>query len=479
MNMKRIIFIFAMLISFGAFSQKIQWGQEYKADDKTSIYDYIGNIEDNNYFAFGYKTTGFLRRFNRIGFMKVNSNNVKSYTDEYIEIPLFSLIGSFTTVNNIAVLYQKENKDNDANEVRCKIIDKNTLTENSEKVLLSFNTQRKDDASINVFHSKDKSKIAVSYYNYNRKSEESYLVFTVFDNTLDKLWANQYTTKQEGMVSILDVETTNEGDIYVLSKVKGEKTKIILTKINGDELDEKVVSNDLDFNNARLYVINNNTVFIADNSKGKFTGITYNLGNSEITNTVSFEYLKDKGTYWGIKDIYKLENGNLVTVVEDSYLHIEESTTAPATYTYYNRNFYSICVNPNEGKIVYNQLLSKATRYFNRYKTGCGQFESPLYFTVGNDFYAIYNTDKDDNDLAGQLFIETNITFPKGRKSVVTNILKINEQGKPTQITLFGKKETDAMFSANISFEAEKGKIILGRFIDKENINFGTMQFNE
>ena len=105
MNMKRIIFIFAMLISFGAFSQKIQWGQEYKADDKTSIYDYIGNIEDNNYFAFGYKTTGFLRRFNRIGFMKVNSNNVKSYTDEYIEIPLFSLIGSFTTVNNIAVLY--------------------------------------------------------------------------------------------------------------------------------------------------------------------------------------------------------------------------------------------------------------------------------------------------------------------------------------------------------------------------------------
>lgn len=477
--MRRITFILAMLISLGSFSQKIQWGQEYKADDKTSIYDYIGNIEDNSYFAFGYKTTGFLRRFNRIGFMKVNSNNVKSYTDEYIEIPLFSLINSFTTANNIAVLYQQENKDNETNEVKCKIIDKNTLTENSEKVLLSFNIARKDNASVNVFHSKDKSKIAISYYNYNRKTEESYLVFTVFDNTLDKLWANQYTTEQEGLVSILDVETTDDGDIYVLSKAKGEKTKLILTKINGEEVVEKVVSNDLNFNNVKLHIINNNTVFIADNTKGKFTGITFNIGNGEITNTVSFEYIKEAGTYWGIKDIYQLENGNLITVVEDSYVNIQESTTAPATYTYYNRNFYSICVNPNDSKIVYNQLLSKATRYFNRYKTGGGQFESPLYFTVGNDFYAIYNADKDDNDLAGQLFIETNITFPKGGKSVVTNQLKIDEQGKPTQITLFGKKETDAMFSANISFEIEKGKIILGRFVDGDNINFGTMQFNE
>jgi len=476
--MKRVAFILAMLLSFGAFSQNIQWGQEYEPEDQSSIYEYVGSIENDNYFSFGYQTTGFRRRFNRVGFMKVKNNQVTKYTEDYVEIPLFSLISTFTTINNIALLYQQENKVAETNEIKCKLIDKNLLTEKSEKVLLSFGISKRDNPKVNVYHSKDKSKIVISYFNVNYKTDEGYLAFNVFDNTLDKLWSNKYTTEEEGAVSILDIKITNEGVVYVLSKIKSEKTKLMLSKVTEGEIIEKVVSNDLDFNNAELHVINNNTVFIADNTKGKFTGITYNIQKEEITNTVSFEYIKEEGTYWGIKDIYELDNGNLVTVIEDSYVHIQESTTTPATYTYYNRNFYAICVNPNDSKIVYNQLLSKATRYFNRYKINGGQFESPLYFTAGNDFYAIYNADKDDNDLAGQLFIETNITFPKGGKSVVTNLLKIDEQGKPRQTTLFGKKTTDAMFSANISFEVEKGKIILGRFKD-DNINFGTMQLAE
>ncbi len=477
--MKRLFIICAMLLSFGAYSQNIQWGQEYEPGDKSSIYNYIGSIGEEHYFSYGYQTTGFIRRFNRIGFMSVNNNNVKSYAEQYVDIPFLSIISSFTTNSDIAVIYSQENKDKETNEVKCVLIDKTTYAEKSDNVLLSYSHSKKDDPKINIYSSNDKSKYVITYMNVNSKTKQGYFMVNVFDKDLNKLWSNKYSTEIEGSIKILNISPTNDGEVYILSELDSDNPKLILSKVNENEVTEKIVSDKLEFDDTKLHVINNNTVFIGDNSKGKFTGITFDFEKSEITNTVSFEYIKEKGTYWNLKDIYPLDNGNLVAIVEDAYLQIFEGSNSAATYTYYNRCFYALCVNPNEGNLVYNQLLSKATRTYNRYRIDKGQFESPLFFTKGNDFYAIYNADKGDNDLCGDVFIETNITFPKGGKDVVTNVLKISPQGTPTQKTLFAQKETKSIFSSNISFEEKIGEIIIGRFVDGDILNFGTMQLTE
>lgn len=110
-----------------------------------------------------------------------------------------------------------------------------------------------------------------------------------------------------------------------------------------------------------------------------------------------------------------LENGNIVAKVQEAYQYIYETTKTPPTYTNFNRSIYALCINPNQSNLVYNQQESKATRNFNRWQKENGQFERPHIITKGNDFNAIYNTDKYENDLRGEEFIETNITFPKGK----------------------------------------------------------------
>lgn len=475
--MKRLFIIFAMLLSYGAFSQAIQWGQDYEPEDDGSIYNYVGSIGETQYYSFGYQTTAFVRRFNRVGLMSVTKNNVKTYNPEYFKIPLFSQIKTVPTSNEIAIIYSEENKDIDKNQVKSKLIDKNTLLEKSEKVLLAFNHTRRDDPKINLYISKDKSKYVITYMNVNSKTDEGYYSINVYDKDFNKIWDKRYSTENEGTVYFMDVAVNNNGEVFLLTKIKTKEDKTYLSKLNDEEITEYYISEKITLEDSKLHLIDDDNVFVGNNSEGKFSGYTFKLSTEEITNTASFEYKKEKGTLWVIKDILTLENGNIVAIVQDAYLYIYETTKTPPTYTYFNRSFYALCINPNQSNLVYNQLVSKATRYFNRWQIEYGQFERPLFFTKGNDFYAIYNTDKDDNDLSGEVFIETNITFPKGKKVVVTNLMKISPEGKPTLKTLFSKKESQAYFSENLSFMDEQGNIVLGRF-KGDILNFGTMKIN-
>jgi hypothetical protein len=471
--MKRLFIICTMLLSFGAYSQKFSWSQDYEIEDDNSIYEYIGTIEQTHYYSFGYQTTGVLKKFNRIGFMSVKNDKVVKYNKDYTKIPKQSLISAFTTENNIAVLYSEENKHSD--QIMCKIIDKTNLVEISDKVLLSYNRVRKEDPKVDIFFSKDKSKCVIGYMNVNSKTNEGYFMIHVFDKDLNNMWSKQFSTKNSGTVSFLNITPTNDGDVYILSNIKSDNDnhKLVITKITENEIEEKVISEDLNFTDAKIRIINPETIFIAGNSNGKFTGITYSINQEMVTNTVSFEYLKSNDTFWDIKDIFTLENGNLVAVVEDNFVLIETSSY-PYTYTYQNRNFYAFCVNPNESKLVYNQLVSKAVGSFFQHKmNGRGQFEDVFFYTYGNDFYAIYNAEKNTNDLCGKLFIQPNIIFPMMAKSAATKLLKINEQGQSSVEVLYSKKESGHVLSSNLCSEYERGKLILGRFGD-DVLSFST-----
>jgi hypothetical protein len=469
--MKQFTFILAMLLSIGAFSQNVSWGENYKTEDNSSVYNYIGTIGETDYYSFGYKTTGFTRRFNRVGLMAVNKNNVTNYTEEYIDIPLFSLFDIVATDENIAIIYKEET--NDTYEIRCILVDKNTLKEKSDKILLSYKMAKKDSPSVSLFASKDKSKYVLTYFNSNKKEKENYLIINVFDKNLTKLYSTQYRTEADADVSILNIAVANNSDIYVLAKTvsKTEKERLLLSRITEDERTEKEVGEDFDISDIEMHIINKDKVFIAINNGKGFKGITYDMEQEEVTNTVNFEYVKEKEKlFWYVKDILELENGNLIVVIQDSYKVIADGTS----FAFFNRNFYALCVDVNQSSLVYSQLVSKATGFYNHYDVGYGQFETPFFFTKGNDFYAIYNTDKDDNDLCGEAFIETNIILTRKSKAIVANILKLSPNSAPILKNLFFQSEAKQTFSANLSLEKANGEIIIGRRGDK-NINFGTL----
>ncbi|MBP1629919.1 MAG: hypothetical protein H6Q15_812 [Bacteroidetes bacterium] len=470
--MKKLLLLLFIFISIGVNSQSINWGERIKLKDHSSVYDYIGSIDGTSYYSYGYRATGFMGRFDRIGIMSKKNNNTLNFSPEYIEISYHSLISTFVTEEGIGVVFTEEDGRNDKNEVKCIMIDRNTLKQKSEKVLLSNSLTRKDDASVNFYQSQDKSLFAISYLNNNSKNG-SYFTFDVYDNELKKMWSNKYETEIGGDISFLDIELSNYGEIYILSRhINNKHNKVGISKITEEERTENSFDIDIEINDAEIKVIDTNKVYIALNDKIKFVGITYDLEQEELTNKVSFEYKKEKGTYWGIKDILQLENGKLVVVCEDTYVLI---VTGRSNYnTYYNRNFYAICVNPEIGKIEYNQLISKSTCFTNGWPSEGGQFEKQFYFTKGNNFYAIYNTSRKDDELCGEIFIDPGITFPSSSNKIISNMLTINESGKPKVDILFSQEEDELNFSPNITNEVENGKISIGGF-DGKYINFGTL----
>lgn len=69
--MKKICSIFLLcIVCLVANAQKVQWGDFFKMEDhnKTRC-DYLGTIDDLDYYSFGYYVTGGnLGKFNHIGF---------------------------------------------------------------------------------------------------------------------------------------------------------------------------------------------------------------------------------------------------------------------------------------------------------------------------------------------------------------------------------------------------------------------------
>jgi hypothetical protein len=464
-------------------SQSVKWGEIYTKEDNNSIYDYIGSIDQSQYYSFGYNTIGFsISRFNRLGFMRVENQKVTMYNNDYIQIPKYSLIETFTTGQDIVILYSEENSDEERNEIKCVRVDKNTLKEKSRQRLISFPKGSKDISDVRVLHSKDRSKILIACLNRNRKTNEGSFTLNVYNQDLEKQYTQSYIPKQEGDISLLDVCIDNDGSVFLLSAVRyndkkaPNRAKLSVARLQSEDQVEQMISEDVNVVDAKFLPLEKNKALIAINSGSECKVITYDFEKEDVLNTLSTTYTKSKEkTYWTIDDILRLENGNCVVVVKDAYRLLDYSQTNTVCY---DRNLYTFCVNPQQGAVVYAQLISKAIAYMHSYDVKKGQFECPFYFTKGNDFYVLYNADKGDDDLCGEVFIKTNITLPQQTRDVVANLIKIGQDGKPILKNLFFYKDDKALFSQNLTSIFSDGSVQVGR-MGKKDVEFGLLQLDK
>ncbi|MDR1846534.1 MAG: hypothetical protein LBR17_00230 [Bacteroidales bacterium] len=493
-----VLFASLSMICFGQTIEMktnlVRWNDKYKIDNGTR-YDYIGTIEEEDFYAFGYyTTTGFQARFNRLGFMKVKDGKVLLYNEDYIKIPRNSLEHVLTTETDIAVIYNNEDDDRDMYQLRCKKIDKNTLKEKTDNVLLEFEKRKNSEQSLMVIPSKNKGNYALLLFASEKKSDKASLRTFYFDRNFELLWQHQYITEQEKVIAPLNVLPNESGSIYVISKVMQEEfynkkrrndkeeeyTSFVIAKLSENNMEEHLIEGKFPCREAEMYEIKSNEIFIACGNRKQFSGITFDISQENIINTSSFEYKLDKEeTFWSISQILPLKNENLVVVVEDNYTLITTSTSVPTSYNYCGRNFYTLCVNPyNNNKPLYNQMVSRAIGNFSQWKSGGGQYEKPMFFTKGNDLYAIYNADIRDNDYSGEVFTDVNIDVMRSARNVVTNMLHLNETGEAKIVSIFSYKDSDLLFSANISHLRSDGILQIGSIVKKVAV-FGELNPNE
>jgi hypothetical protein len=481
--MKRITLVFALLLSTFLCAQNVKWGEIYTKEDNNSIYDYIGSIDQSQYYSFGYNTIGFhISRFNRLGFMRVDNQKVTMCNNDYIQIPKYSLIETFTTTQDIVILYSEESADEEQNEIKCVRVDKNTLKEKSRQRLISFPKGSKDVSDIKVLHSKDRSKILIACLNRNRKTNAGYFTLNVYNQDLEKQYSQSYIPKQEGDISLLDVCIDNDGSVFLLSAVRYDdkkapnRAKLSVACLQSEDQAEQIISEDVNVVDAKLLPLEKNKALIAINSGSECRVLTYDFEKEDVINSASTAYTQSKEkTYWTIDDIIRLENGNCVVAVKDAYRLFYSNQTNTVCY---DRNLYAICVNPQQGAMVYARLISKAIAYTHSYDVKKGQFECPFYFTNGNDFYVLYNADKGDNDLCGEVFIQTNIFLPQQTRDVVANLIKIGQDGKPIFKNLFFYKDDKALFSQNLTSIFSDGSVQVGR-MGKKDVEFGLLQLDK
>ncbi|MDR0790899.1 MAG: hypothetical protein LBO06_08945 [Bacteroidales bacterium] len=477
-------------------SDLVKWGEDVKLEDKSSRYDYIGSIDGNDYYAFGYYSSGMMRRFNRVGFMKVKDGVMVAQNNDYIKLPLGSLVATLVLDDELCILYQQENKKADAFELRSIRVDKNTLKQRTDNVLISVDLKKNSNQDIAFFPSSDRKCFAAMLMTREKKSDLMQVRLFYYDSNMNEVWNSGYSSQSDAMITPLAVVPTSHGSIYILSKQteyeKGEKSKLytqsetatapfVIAKITEDNVTEQVIDQSFPCSQARLFEVDENKLFIAFSNRLLLTSVEYNFETEGVVVLPDLKYAQDKQkTYWSIDKIIQLDNGNVVVLATDDYVSIVTDNTIKlskiyaASNTYYGRNFYILCYNADKAELVYSKMISRAVMSYSNYAIGFGQYENILLFSDENDVYAVYNADRSDNDLSDEVFIESQTMLPGDTRKATGNMVKISENGEVTLTSIVPCKELGLVFSPAISFKSAD-KTIQINAIKGKSITFGEL----
>lgn len=131
---------------------------------------------------------------------------------------------------------------------------------------MAFNHTRRDDPKINLYISKDKSKYVITYMNVNSKTDEGYYSINVYDKDFNKIWDKRYSTENEGTVYFMAVAVNNNGEVFLLTKIKTKEDKTYLSKLNDEEITEYYISDKITLEDSKLHLIDDDNVFVGNNS---------------------------------------------------------------------------------------------------------------------------------------------------------------------------------------------------------------------
>lgn len=486
--MRKFIFIALLALSASLSAQPLKWSAVHEFNHIGTIGQYIGSINGKNYFETDYYSYGLLRQLNnrlRLFATDNQNNKIVAQTSKAAKVPSGSLL-KMMVLDGCPYAFYTTYK-----EVRYKRFNPNTLEETSDNLLYT-SSSKKGILEGKIIQSNDKSKIGLILKCETDKKREINNEIAVFDAKLSRLWKQEIQTTKLNKDNILQIvdnilqyQIADNGSMYIYYKIFDKQTKITLITASEKGVSTKTLIDRSEFadienvDNIESYIVDDSTLFIAYSNHLKLKCMKYNVVTGAVMGNVSFDYTIDKTTYWKIRNISILENGNFVVAVSNIRNDVYCTRDGGVLCNLYNKNFYAVCIDSNASKIIYSRMISKGI-----YSNESGgmttidfvvlpMLERPLFFAKGNDFYAVYNASSNDDDLSEKIVSEVKVStsFTKSSDKVVTNCVKISAEGKATKTTLAEYKDKKMVFSPMLSFVNDNGDWVLG-FSSKKRICF-------
>lgn len=102
--------------------------------------------------------------------------------------------------------------------------------------------------------------------NVNSKTDEGYYSINVYDKDFNKIWDKRNSTENEGTVYFMAVAVNNNGEVFLLTKIKTKEDKTYLSKLNEEEITDYYISDKITLEDSKLHLIDDENVFVGNNS---------------------------------------------------------------------------------------------------------------------------------------------------------------------------------------------------------------------
>ena len=474
------VFMFSFLLLQKGFSQNVQWGNTFESPTSNSIFEYIGSDGETDFYCFDYYNLNG-KKFDDINFAAVKNGEIVNVAKK-TDIRKGSLEKVYFDGNEIKVIYSYYNKDIEEYEVICRSVDKTSLTTKNEKVLLTYQSSKRNVNYIYLKQSNDKSKMMIGYMDVDKKTNIGFIDVTVFDNDLKKLWRKQYSPKVDGEISLQDFLLSNKGELtvvatnQVMERKKAIQRRIIVAKIADDLFEEYkfTYDNEMEFRSMQAVVLDKDRIAIGAIDNPQFSLVTFVLNIDEERIETTQTTPLDKKYAWTVSEIAKLSNGNFVVVCENRYT-MEIVSKGPTVYDRNNANIRVVCINPEQKSPLFNQLISRATSVASYINYSTWDFEKPAYFVDGNNFYVLYNTSKKVVDFSGKPMKKAKTKFKRKNADVETRMITFDGTGKTEIKTIFTEKESGGKYSPFVNEKTGNTQIRIARIAKNKEVTLGIL----
>ena len=474
------VFMFSFVLLQKGFAQDVQWGNMFNSPTSHSILEYIGSDGETDFYCFDYYNLNG-KKFDDINFAAVKNGEVVAVAKK-TDIRKGSLEKVYFDGNEIKVIYSYYNKDTEEYEVICRSVDKTSLTTKNEKVLLSYQSSKKNVNYIYLKQSDDKSKTMIGYMDVNKKTNIGFVDVAVFGNDLKKLWRKQYSPEVDGEIFLQDFILSDKGELtvvatnQVMERRKTIQRRIIVAKIADDLFEEYkfTYDNEMEFRSMQAVVLDKDRIAVGAIDNPQFSLVTFVLNIGEGTIETSQIAPLDKKYAWTVSEIAKLSNGDFVVACENRYT-VEIVSKGPTRYERNNANIRVVGINPEKKEPIFNQLISRATMApgFIAYSTW--GFEKPAYFVDGNNFHVLYNTSKKVDDFSGKPMSRAKTKFKPKNSDVETRLVTFDETGKTQIKTVFAEKTSGGKYSPLVNEKTGNTQIRIAKITKRKGVTLGVL----
>ncbi len=434
--------LFTIIVNTRAQTFNVSWGERVKITNEFDDAVPIGN---------GKQIVFKIKQPKRMFSMNIPENylmivNAKMETElESEEIKLDEKNGTIKGFekygNNIFLMYEAYDKETKTTSEYALKVNEKTLALTNKKTLGTFEADNRNDQAKSLYKlSADSTKILLFSEGPERRKENKHLFITVFDTDLNKIWKKDVELPiLEKFISIYDQDITNDGNVFVATKVydkevtretvreDGSKIPSYVYKINvftKESAKPKEIAfnlNNLFIQGTKLTYSKNGSITVAGlyktKSNGNLNGVFYgtlDANSTEIKNPkiVPFDSeiirlvdkdrfgtdkSKDPGLYtsFRIKHIMRRSNGSVDLISEYYRWDAYTTTNSRGGMQNHVRYEYGDIVNTNidkEGKAVFTRI-PKDQLYIDSEK-----FQGYFPFLYNDKLVLLYNDDKDNVD---------------------------------------------------------------------------------